>query len=104
MRMLGIAAIFLLSLCAIAEGAFLFRLSRQVRDLSAEVASAREGLPRVTAPSDPPPRPSLPPPRPSAPVRAALPAVPVFAPASPTGAATATLRDALATPEGRDQL
>src|SRR4051794_24729163 len=105
MRMLGIAAIFLLSLCAIVEGAFLFRLSRQIRDLSADVATARDGLPRViVAPSDSSSRPSLAPSRPSAPVRAALPAVPVFAPAGPTGTATATLRDALATPEGRDQL
>jgi hypothetical protein len=98
MRTLGIIAIFVLSLVSIVEGAFLFKLSRQVTALSsherepvddevAAVAPAREAAA---------PRPRAAPPVP-------VPSFQTLAPPSTTPATT-TLREALATTEGRQQL
>jgi hypothetical protein len=106
MRIVGILAIFLLSVGAIAEGAALFRLSRQVRELSQQVAVAHEHDESVHA-ADPGDRPAArvaaAPLRPAAVPRPAA-SPPAFTPSAPSVAATATLRDALSTPEGREQL
>jgi hypothetical protein len=100
---MAIIAIFGLTVSAIAEGAFLFRLSRRVTALSQEVALAHEAalvapVARVEAPAERAAAaraaPALRP--------AALP--PAFNAAPPAVAATASLRDALSTNEGRDQL
>lgn len=112
MRTIGMLAIFVLALCAVGEGAYLFKLSREVKSLSRELKLERGEpggdadedsfalLRRTSRPSEP------------RTVRAAgdgaarVAAVPnfqVLAP-PPTTPATATLREALATPEGRDQL
>jgi hypothetical protein len=101
MRTLGILAIFLLTVGAIVEAAFLFRLSRRVGDLSRELAVAHEAPPRPAEPPPLRPPPSRPP--------VTLPAVrvtapPAFTPSPAATVANATLRDALATPEGREQL
>jgi hypothetical protein len=105
MRILGILAIFLLSVCAIAEGAFLFRLSGRVHDLQQEAAVAHEAAlrPAPEVPAAPSARVPVPA-RPAAPTRAPAGAPPAFTPPPASTAATATLRDALSTPEGRDQL
>jgi hypothetical protein len=106
MRIIGILAIFLLSLGAIAEGAYLFKLSRQVSTLSQELQHTRggrssdEGGGFLATRADPAPA------RPARAARGAAPPLPSFqalAPA-PTTPATATLREALSTTEGRDQL
>jgi hypothetical protein len=104
MRTLGILAIFLLSLVSIVEGAFLFRLSRQVNGLSREPASADDrDEPANTRPLATMPRPSQRP-RPAAPP--GIPSLPTFQTLAPpsTTPATTTLREALATTEGREQL
>src|SRR3954451_14291972 len=106
MRTMAIIAIFGLTVSAIAEGAFLFRLSGRVTALSQEVAQAREAaaLVPVARPEPPPERPMA-----AAPARA-VPALrpaavpPSFTAPAPAVAATATLRDALSTNEGREQL
>jgi hypothetical protein len=105
MRTLGIMAVFVLAVCAITEGAFLFRLSAQVRDLSHQVASAHEVSLRDSAEA-PSVAPARAPPsalRPLTPARSAA-APPAFTAPTPALAATTTLRDALATSEGRDHL
>jgi hypothetical protein len=104
MRTMAIVAIFGLTVSAIAEGAFLFRLSRRVTALSQEVAQAHEAALVV-----PVARPEAAVERPVAaarPLPALRPAAvpPAFTAAAPAVAATATLRDALSTPEGREQL
>lgn len=102
MRTIGILAIFVLALCAIGEGAALFRLSRQVSDLKEQVARAP-----VEESDDPAPRPRVVLPASAPRAREAAPRpVPAFtAPAPATSApAVGSLRDALATAEGRDQL
>jgi hypothetical protein len=105
MRTIGILAIFLLSLTAIAEGGYLIKLSRQVSALSEEVqhtrASRDEGG-TFLAPARTEPAPA----RPARTTREPAPPLPNFqalAPASTTPATT-TLREALSTTEGRDQL
>lgn len=100
MRTLGIAAIFVLSLVSIVEGAFLFRLSRQVRTL-ADVRGAVDEHEEIAAPARPSPPAHAPRPRPITP--SALPSFQTLAPPSTTPATT-TLREALATSEGREQL
>jgi hypothetical protein len=104
MRTMAIIAIFGLTVSAIAEGAFLFRLSRRVTALSQDVALAHEAaavVPIVRAEA-PPERPVAAPARAVPAIRPA--AVPAFSAPAPAVAATATLRDALSTPEGREQL
>jgi hypothetical protein len=102
MRTVGIIAIFLLSLVSIVEGAFLFRLSRQVTALSGDRPFSssdhgdESGAPARRSEGDLP-----------RPARAAAPAsVPNFQALAPpsTTPATTTLREALATVEGRQQL
>jgi hypothetical protein len=106
MRTVGIAAIFLLSLVSIVEGAFLFRLSRQVSALTQErpameLDRGEEAAPSASRRSDS---------GGSRPARAAAPGsignVPNFQTLAPpsTTPATTTLREALATTEGRQQL
>jgi hypothetical protein len=101
MRTLGMFAIFLLSLVSIVEGAFLFKLSRQVSTL----ARAPEGMEDRGDETAPPVRR----PDPVAPRlarSAASASVPTFQTLAPpsTTPATTTLREALATTEGREQL
>jgi hypothetical protein len=101
MRTLGIIAIFLLSLVSIVEGAFLFKLSGQVSALKEERGLASEGDDEAPVAQR---RSETPAPRP----RAATPPVPVptfntLAPPATTPATT-TLREALATTEGREHL
>jgi hypothetical protein len=104
MRTLGMLAIFLLAVCAIAEGAFLFRLSGRVQDLSRELAAVHEIPLRPAGEAAPAAeRRPAPAPRPVIPARPAAPP-PAFTAPAPSTAATTTLRDALATTEGRDQL
>jgi hypothetical protein len=100
MRTLGMIAIFLLSLVAIVEGAYLFKLSRQVTALTEDRTAAAEtddlAAPAARRAEAPAPRP-----RPSAPMP--VPTFQAMAPPSTTPATT-TLREALATTEGREQL
>jgi len=99
MRTVGMIAIFLLSLVSIVEGAFLFKLSHRVTQLGQQ-APERPG-----ADSDEPAAASVqradtPAPRPRP---APVPTFQNLAPPSTTHATT-TLREALATVEGRQQL
>jgi hypothetical protein len=101
MRTLGMLAIFILSLVSIVEGAYLFKLSRRVTALSHEPAGAVDDREEAVAS-----RSAL-----SAPVRphpivAGASRVPSFQTLAPpsTTPATTTLREALATTEGREQL
>jgi hypothetical protein len=100
MRTLGMIALFLLSLVSIVEGAFLFKLSHRVTQL-AEAPGRAETDGDEVAPA-PVRRPDSPAARPRPP---AVP-VPTFQTMAPpsTTPATTTLRDALATVEGRQQL
>ena len=98
MRTLGIIAIFVLSLISIVEGAYLIKLSGRVSALSqdrSEVADSDEPAParRLEAPA----------PRPRAAPAVPVPTFQTMAPPSTTPATT-TLREALATTEGREQL
>jgi hypothetical protein len=105
MRTIGIFAIFLLSLTAIAEGAYLFKLSRQVSALSEERARPSRAVSDDSGSLLTAPRQESEP-RPARGAREPAPPLPNFqalAPASTTPA-TATLREALSTTEGRDQL
>jgi hypothetical protein len=104
MRTLGILAIFLLAVCAITGGAFLFRLSGQVRDLSHQVALAHENSLHESAAVPPAAPARLPAPAPRLSLAARPSPPPAFTAPAPSTAATTTLRDALATPEGRDHL
>jgi hypothetical protein len=103
MRTLGIIAIFVLTLVSIVEGAFLIKLSRQVSTLSHE--SPRPELERDEESAAPALRrtegaaPRLP----RAPAPGSVPTFQTLAPPSTTPATT-TLREALATSEGREQL
>ncbi|HXU83617.1 MAG TPA: hypothetical protein VN914_19625 [Polyangia bacterium] len=101
MRTLGMIAIFVLSLVSIVEGAYLFKLSRHVTALEQEQRS--EPLEREEATAGPSPRAEgpAPRPRPSAPIP--VPTFQTLAPPSTTPATT-TLREALSTTEGRQQL
>jgi hypothetical protein len=110
MRTVGIVAIFVLSLCAIGEGAYLISLSRKVDRLSqqqhgepaqgddgealraAQIAAADRAARRSRAAGSG-----------ALPAPSAVPSFQALAPASTTPA-TSTLREALATTEGRDQL
>jgi hypothetical protein len=106
MRLLGILAMFVLSVCAITEGAFLFRLSGRMRELSREVALSHDSPVSQAQPLSPPPAPRRLPaaaPRPLD-VPRPITAPPAFAPAPAATVATATLRDALGTAEGREHL
>lgn len=98
MRSLGIIAIFVLCLVSIVEGAYLFKLSRQVSALSHERSEAGEidELAPVRRFEAPVPRS-----RPAAPLP--VPTFQAMAPPSTTPATT-TLREALSTTEGREQL
>lgn len=103
MRTVGILAIFVLSLVSIVEGAFLIKLSRQVNTLSQGERPARE----LERDEESAPAAARGPER-SAPRMPRPPATPVptfqtLAPPSTTPATT-TLREALATSEGRQQL
>ena len=111
MRTVGIVAIFVLSLCAIGEGAYLISLSRKVDRLSqqqlgepaqgddgealraAQIAAADRAARRSRAAAG----------GGALPAPSAVPSFQALAPASTTPA-TSTLREALATTEGRDQL
>jgi hypothetical protein len=98
MRLLGLVAIFVLSLVSIIEGAFLFRLSHRVSALAGERAVAEPDRAEA-APLESPRRPVM--------LPRALPAAapPAFqTPPPPSSPAAATLREALATTEGREQL
>jgi hypothetical protein len=98
MRLLGMVAIFVLSLVSIVEGAFLFRLSHRVSALSGERAVTEPDRAEA-APVASPRRPVM--------VPRALPAAapPAFQTTPPPSSpAAATLREALATTEGREQL
>jgi len=107
MRVVGIIAIFVLCLAVIAEGAFLVKLSRQVNTLSQQEAVARErGEPgddsalaaterRAERAAPRLPRGAQP--------GGGVPSFQALAP-PPTTPATTTLREALATSEGREQL
>lgn len=98
MRTLGIIAVFVLSLVSIVEGAFLFKLSRQVTAISherSEPAADDEPVTRRYEAPAPRPRPSAPP--------VPVPNFQTLAPPSTTPATT-TLREALSTTEGREQL
>jgi hypothetical protein len=102
MRTLGIFAVFLLSLVSIVEGAFLFKLSRQVSTLSQdrpalEDRGDEDAMVAAVRRTDP----AAPRPRPVAPHN--VPSFQTLAPPSTTPATT-TLREALATTEGREQL
>ena len=100
MRTLGMIAIFLLSLVSIVEGAFLYKLSHQVTELRQEQRSlpierdeaAPAERPRAEGPAERP-----------RPAPAPVPTFQALAPPSTTPATT-TLREALATVEGRQQL
>ncbi len=97
MRTLGILAIFVLALCAIGEGAYLVKLSRRIDVLSRPTAESAEEpalTPRTTAT------------RPAAPRREPARTLPAFVSTPPpsSSAPVVTLHDALATPEGREQL
>jgi hypothetical protein len=98
MRTLGIVAIFVLSLVSIVEGAYLFKLSRQVSALGTPERSAADERDEPVVP-----RPPSIAPRPHAAAPASVPSFQTLAPPSTTPA-TATLREALATSEGREQL
>jgi len=99
MRSLGIIAIFVLCLVSIVEGAYLFKLSRQVSALSQERSEAVEiDEPASTARRFEAPAPRA---RPAAPMP--VPSFQTMAPPSTTPATT-TLREALSTTEGREQL
>jgi hypothetical protein len=98
MRVLGIVAIFVLSLVSIVEGAFLFRLSHRVSALSADRAAAELEQP-ATALVETSRRPL---PAPQAHARPAAP--PAFQTPTPVSPAASTLREALSTVEGREQL
>jgi hypothetical protein len=102
MRLVGIVAVFGLALISVVEGAVLFKVSQRVDDLSAQLEQLREeqDLPAVPRLSDP-----------SRPARGGAhtrPPVPVFAtvtpPAADAPASATVLHQALATPEGREQL
>ena len=109
MRVFGIIAIFLLALVAIVEGAALIRLSGQMDRLQARIESAPASAAlRVKDGEDPASGRASP-----GAARPALTApLPRLLPAPPTGdiggegggPATATLREALETPEGRSHL
>jgi hypothetical protein len=98
MRTLGMIAIFLLSLVSIVEGAFLFKLSRQVTALSPPSERAEsDGEEAAPAPVRRADQPAI---------RTRSVPVPTFQTLAPpsTTPATTTLREALATTEGRQQL
>jgi hypothetical protein len=101
MRTVGMIAIFLLSLVSIVEGAYLFKLSHRVTEL-AQQAPERSGVEGDEAAPAPARRPDAPAPRPR-PAAAPVPTFQTLAPPSTTPA-TATLREALGTVEGRQQL
>lgn len=108
MRTIGIAAIFVLSLCAIGEGAYLIKLSRRVNALSQQVErGALEGGSSLAygaaQPADERPRKTLGAAEAQVRVAAPVPNFQTLAPASTTPA-TSTLREALSTSEGREQL
>lgn len=107
MRTIGILAIFFLSLAAIVQGAYTFKLSRQVKQLSQERETAREESAAVARDEN----------APAAvvdtggsavfqrrPVQLPTPSVPSFSPPPTTNAASTVLHDVLGTPEGRQQL
>jgi hypothetical protein len=101
MRTVGMIAIFVLALVSIVEGAFLVKLSRQVSTLS-EGRPGREGDPDeegapVARRVEPAPR------LPRMPASVPVPTFQNLAPPSTTPATT-TLREALSTSEGREQL
>lgn len=107
MRLIGIVAVFVLSLVAIVEGAVLFRLSGRIDGLTAELQAAREGgegdgLPaRTTASGAVLTRPVT--------LTRSAGAPPAFNTAAagssaPAGPAVDVLAEALSTSAGRDQL
>jgi hypothetical protein len=101
MRTVGMIAIFLLSLVSIVEGAYLFKLSHRVNELTqaAPERSDSEGDEAAPAPVRRAEAPSVR----TRPAPAPVPTFQTLAPPSTTPATT-TLREALATVEGRQQL
>jgi hypothetical protein len=103
MRTIGILAIFVLALCAVGEGAALFRLSRQVTDLRQQVARPEVEPSDDVAFARPRPTVTGSPSRPRE-AMAPRPFIPTFTAPPATTPATSSLREALATAEGREQL
>jgi hypothetical protein len=104
MRTIGILAIFVLALCAVGEGAALFRLSRQVTDLRQQVARPEVEPTDDVAFARPRPIAMGSTSRPREAAVAPRIAIPAFTAPPATTPATTSLREALATAEGREQL